>query len=643
MPSYTQTDRILKFTSPLGANKLLAMRLQGNEAISELFDYTIDVVAEPETAVDPAKLVGQRVTMEMRVTDAGDKRYFNGIVASLEASGGNEFFHFYRIRMMPALWLLSLNTQTRVFQDKSVVEIVRAVLSPYSIVPDVKTTKSYPSLEYCTQYRETDLHFLQRLLEQHGIFYFFNHTATDHTLVLADSTGKFQECPIVSSFRFGTLEREPLTFYEARVHEFMARSTLITGEETSWEYRFIPYARSETAPQAGKSSGPMASNSHEHYDFSDSAAAVMKTPDGDAKVSDLQSLLQGVARERNEAGAVQCDGASTANTMQAGHTFTLSEFPQTDQNRKYVLTQVKHTVAQRPAYRSDMEVQSGHPYINHFQARPSTQAYRKERTATKPRVSGVVTGKVVTRGESDSYLDKYGRVCVQFWWERSTAPKTPDKTLLRVAQQWAGKGWGTYFWPRVGDEVLIDFVEGDPDAPIVVGSVYNGRNRPKYDPASQYTRSGVLTRSSERGGEKNANELRFEDKTGAEQIFLNAERDMDHRIENDSRRWVGNRDSIVVQEDQLTRVGRDQHLTVLGDAKQSVSGSMNLAIGPRLVIQASTQITLRVAGSFLTLGPEGVAVSGPMVRINSGGTPGTIIDRPLTPDDADDGSKGGKM
>jgi len=643
MSDYNQDERILKFTSPLGTDVLLAERFSGTDEISELFDYAVDVLSDSDTVVLPASLVGKRVTVEMRVTDTGDKRFFNGIVRSLESTGGDSFFHSYRIRMAPALWLLSLNTQTRVFEDKTVLEIVRAILAPYSIAPSVLTQASYQTLEYCTQYRETDLHFLERILQQHGIFFYFTHGASDHVMVLADSVRVSQELAVVSTFRFGTRDTAPMSFYEARIHGFHVRSTLIPGEETSWDYRFRQYAVSHASPQTAHSEGPMGNNAHEHYDYSDAATAFMKTPGADAKVPLLQTLFQQVAKEGHEAQAVQCVGVSTANTMQSGYTFLLEEYPQTEMNTKYLLTRVTHRVQQRPSYRAHVEEDSGTPYSNEFEARPFEQAYRKAKTLAKPRVSGVVTAKVVTLAGQDSHMDEYGRVCVQFWWDRTRPPNTPDKTLLRVAQQWAGKGWGTYFWPRAGDEVLVDFVEGDPNAPIVVGSIYNGVNMPKYDPLTQYTRSGILTRSSKGGTSSNANELRLEDKAGAEQIFLNAERDMDQRVEHDSRRWVGGLDSLVVQADQRERVQGSRETTIGADQKIGIGGSLSITAAEHIVIEAGTKISFRVGETFITLGAEGVSLSGPLVRINSGGTPSTSLGSPRSPDIADDGTRGGKM
>lgn len=643
MASYTQSNRILAFTSPLGANTLLAMRFSGVEEISELFRYTIDVLADSSASIDPVALVGKRCTLDMQVTDDGTKRHFNGIVSSFASTGGDTFFHSYQVTLAPSLWLLSLNTQTRVFQNKSVLAIADEVLAPYSISPSLHTQGTYLPLEYCTQYRETDLAFLLRLFQQHGIFFFFTHTASDHILNLADSGQLLSECPTVSSFRYSFVTEEHLSFYEPRVTDFAVASSLVPGEHTSWDFRFKPYQVSHASPETARSKVTMGDNSHERYDFSDSATAAFKTPGGNDQIPKLQTQLQNAARDASDAQATRCLGNSNALTMQAGSTFTLTHFPQTDLNAKYLLTRVQHDVEQRPGYRAEYESGRPSPYLNSFEARPFAQPFHKEQTLPKPRVTGVVTGKVVTPAGEDSFLDRYGRVCVQFWWDRQRPPNTPDNTLLRVAQSWAGKGWGTYFWPRVGDEVLIDFIEGDPDAPIVVGSVYNGVNMPKYDPRSKYTRSGILTRSSKGGGPKNANELRFEDKMGAEQIFLNAERDMDHRTEHDHRRWVGNRDSLFVSADQLEEIQGSRETSILSDRRERVAGTIQIQAGTNIVVEATSSISLRVEESFITIDPSGVTLSGPLVRINSGGSPTPSSSSPRSPDLADDGTKGTKL
>jgi type VI secretion system secreted protein VgrG len=638
MASFSQTNRILTFTSPLGANTLLPMSFRGTEEISELFDFSLELLAVPEVFIDPSALIGRRVTLSLQIADTGTLRHFNGIVASFEGTGGDSYFNSYHLRMVPMLWLPSLNQQTRVFQNKTVVDIVKDVLEPYSIVPRVETQQSYVALEYCTQYRETDLDFVSRILQQHGIFYYFTHTVSDHTMVLSDAASHLSDCPIVSRFRYATIVEEQQGFYEPMVYGFSSRSTLVTGEHTSWDYRFMLYALSHASPQSANSSTPTGQNSHEVYDYADSASALLKTESGDRKTQQLQTSLQNVAKEITEARSIRCSGTSTASTMQAGFAFTLTDYPQTEMNIKYLVTRVEHFVEQHPGYRSEVSAgTSRHPYTNTFSSRPFTQPWRKERTLPKPRVNGVVTGKVVTPAGDDSYMDKYGRVCVQFWWDRHRPPNTPDNTLLRVVQQWAGRGWGTYFWPRAGDEVLIDFLDGDPDAPIVVGSVYNGVNMPKYDPQSDYTLSGILTRSSKDGGVANANELRFNDRMGSEQIFMNAERDFDLHVEHDWHTLIGNEEHRKITSNQYHSVGGDAQLKIAqsrtievdGDATTSVRGDYAESIGGNYSVSATARQIQKSGIAHVIEAGEEVHISGKTRVIIDSGVGGICLKGPL--------------
>jgi type VI secretion system secreted protein VgrG len=578
MASFTQSKRILSFTSPLGADKLLVESYRGIEAISDLYDFDIEVVALPSTSVTPTDLIGKRVTLQQEVTDTGTLRSFNGIVASLEYFGGDNDFNTYRIRMVPTLWLLSLNTNTRVFQGMTVVDIVKKVLTPYSITPTDDTSATYTQLDYCTQYRETDLQFIRRLMEQHGIFFYHTHTSTSHTMVLADNSAKQPPCATVSSFIYTPNPRDRKGFYDAIIESFGSKSTLVTGQHTFWDYRFTQFETSASNPAVSATKADLGANSHEFYDYADGPSAYLKTASSDGNIATLQSAFQNMERDLEDAQSVLSTGRSNAGVLEPGFTFTLSEYPQAVANTKYLLTRVEHEGSQRPSYRSEQAAKSEAPYRNVFNAQPASLPYRTAKVTPKPRVYGVVTGKVVAPSGDDSYLDKYGRVCVQFWWDRTRKPNTTDNTLLRVAQQWAGKGWGTYFWPRIGDEVLIDFLDGDPDAPIVVGSLYNGTNMPKYDPAGEYTRSGILTQSSKNGAKANANELRFEDLKGSEQIFINAEKDFDTHVENDHHFQVDNDQHLTVTGNRYESIGKEHHEKITGNSLQEIDGDHSFTV-----------------------------------------------------------------
>ncbi len=614
MGAFSQTNRLLNFTSPLGSDVLLPESLSGVEGVSELFDYHLELLAEIDTAIDPTKIVGQKVCVSISADDKNTMRYINGIVASFEMTGGDPEFNTYRARVVPNLWTLTLNENTRVFQDKTVVDVIKAVLSPYQISPSDQTSATYTPMEYCTQYRETDFAFISRLMEQHGIIYFFSHTQDDHTFTLQDVSSKLSDCAIQSAFRYAPEQSTREGFYDFVIRDFISRSTLVTGKYTAWDYSFIRDKAVLTSPSE-VTKGPLGSNSNERYDYADSAAAYLKKEDSDSKINDLTEFFATIRRDCGDAETLVVEGASNAISMQTGYTFTLKEHPQDAVNTKYLLTHIEHDVQQLPSYRS-RTTEAPQPYSNRFRAVPSSITYRSPIKTVKPVVSGMHTGFVVVQQGEDSYMDKYGRVNVQFWWDRLRKPNTPDNTLLRVAQSWAGKGWGTYCWPRIGDEVLIGFIEGDPDQPIVVGSVYNGVNMPKYDPAGQYTLSGILTRSSKGGGAANANELRFEDLAGSEQIFMNAEKDYDLHVEHDWHTMVGNEQHITITSNRFDQVGGDSHLQITGKHLEQINGEEDLNVQGNQIVQIGGDRSHAVSGNIKESvgGNYGMNVSGNLVQ-----------------------------
>jgi type VI secretion system secreted protein VgrG len=571
MATLSQTDRILNFTSTLGDDVLLPESIAGYEGISELFYYQVELVADVNKTIDPKSIVGTKVTVGILADDSGTRRYINGIVASFEFCGGDDEYNVYRAYIVPKLWLLTLNKNTRVFQDMTVVDIIQQVLSTYSISPGNDTSNTYPKLEYCTQYRESDFAFISRLMEQHGILYYFKHTEDDHTFTLQDVSPKLSDCPIQNSFRYAPEGAESEGFYDFVITSLTSKNTMVTGKYTAWDYGFVPFGVS-TDSQTTR--GPLGANSNESYDYIDSGAAYYKKNGSQSKISDLVSAYNYIRYQAGDTPSTIVQGISNAICMQTGYSFTLKEYPESSINTKYLITRVEHNVKQVPPYRATKHTDAT-PYTNNFAAIPFSVMYRPAMITRKPAVNGMHTGKVVVPSGEDSHMDKYGRVNVQFWWDRQRKANTPDNTWLRVAQSWAGKGWGTYYWPRVDDEVLIDFIEGDPDQPIVVGSVYNGVNMPKYDPAGQYTLSGILTRSSKGGGAANANELRFEDLQGKEQIFMNAERDYDLHVEHDHHTLIGNEQHEKITTNHFMETDGDSHSLVKGKCNEEVDGDLS--------------------------------------------------------------------
>lgn len=642
MSSFSQDNRLLRFKSIYKPDFALPERVSGFEGISTLFRFEVDLLSPADKpGLEPFDVVGTSATIGIRAESSGTERLINGMVASFELCGGDAEFFNYRAVLVPKLWTLTLNKNTRVFEDQSVIDVIKFVLQPYSITLTDDTTGPWPIFEYCTQYRETDFHFIARLMEQHGILYYFKHTEDAHTLTLQDVSSSLGECPIQDEFRYAPQPADSEGFFDFVIRDFSSESTLVTGKFTAWDHSLYTNSRMPAQYNSASTEGPLGNNENESYDYADSATSYFREPEEDKDAEKELTLFQFVRRNASDSSGQVARGTSNAIPLAAGFTFTLKHHPQNLLNVKYLVTRVEHTLQQLPSYRSRTAPDPA-PYSNRFTATHPFR-YSPPLLMTKPKVQGLHTGIVAVREGEDSELDEYGRVAVHFWWDRVGSVNFADHSLLRVAQSWAGKGWGTYFWPRAGDEVLIGFIEGDPDQPIIVGSVYNGVNMPKYAPNSpEYTLSGILTRSSKNGSAANANELRFEDLKGKEQIFMNAERDYDLHVENTWHTLVGNEQHTTVGSNRFesigknseqriakseirnigvnteTSIGENQLLTVGGnveetigvDQKSIIGDSFEMLTGGHHIVEVGTDHLMKVANNWAVKAVNSCTVSG---------------------------------
>lgn len=501
--------------------------------------------------------------------------------------------------------------------------------------------------------------------------------------MLGDSRNAYRDCALSAQVSYALNAKGAEGSYGANVVEFNSTATMVPGKHATADYNFRTYARIDVPDK--NSSSPYGKNAFESYHYPAGEEGYLK--DAQTQLStQLETLFLDARAVAADAMAEVFHGSSNARSFCAGYTFTLDKHPRSAWNKKYLLTSVGHHATQVPSFRSKDNQGAG--YNNGFTAISSDIVFKPARKTRKPAIYGPQTAFVVVPKGEEMYIDKFGRVCIQFVWDKLRKPNTVDNTWVRVAQSWAGNGWGSYFWPRMNDEVVVQFLDGDPDNPVIVGSVYNGVNMPKYELPEHSTRSGLVTRSSKGGSAQNANELRFEDKAGSEQIFLNAEKDMDHRTENDHRRFVGNNDSLIVKNNQNEKIGADfnreiannlvekvgtnSEINIGSDLNEKIGGNYSEDVGSNhaekvgqnyamdagmevyikagmtVVIESGMELCLKGAGGFITIGPAGIAISGTMVMINSGGaavsgSPGTITSpgAPKAPDEADDGTKGG--
>ena len=582
--NFKQTNNILSVTTPLGTDVLLLDSFQGTEAISQLFKFNLTMRASSAT-LDPSKIVGENVTIKIAPTGGAPMRYFHGMVSRFMHAGGNTAFTFYTAEVVPTLWVLSLSRDRKIYQTKSASDIIKAVLAEFSITYQSKLTGTYKSRDYCVQYDETALEFISRLMEEEGIFYFFNFTSSGHTMVLGDSTSAHVSCTDASALRYHPDQGAPPMIDVVNHMEYESRLVVQKFEYSDYDY-LNPSTALKTESSGAKGKGK-----------------VFEYPGKHAVVTDGTKRAK-VRNEASQANVAVCRGTSYCYPLSAGKKFTLSAHPRTTINTALVLRMVNHSA-------------SNSHYTNGFEAFAATVPFRPPRISPLPRVSGSQTALVVGPKGEEIWTDKYGRIKVQFHWDRVGVKDDKSSCWVRVSQAWTGVSWGALFLPRVGQEVVISYVDGDPDRPMVTGCVYNGTNTTPVTLPSMQTQSTIKSRSSKTGTA--GNEIRMEDKKDAEEFYFHAQKDMKVEIEDALTTTLtkGAEIHTIKKGDRTVDVqtGKETHnvkgtriLTITGnethtnkaDFKQAVTGNFELKVTGNIVISASGSISLK-AGTTVAI------------------------------------------
>ena len=599
-----QEQRLLKLATPLEPDVLLLESVTGSSAISSLYSYEFQMLADRQrnnnAKVKPEELVGSSFAAIVELHDGS--RCINGIVKEFIEGDSDERFIHYSAEIVPAMWLLTLQSDCRVFQDVTTPDIIEQVLQKLqSAYPDLVSyethfQRTYHKWDCCLQYRETHFNFLSRLMEHEGIFYFFRHEVSGssgkHTLVIADSVAAFRDLEPEKTFKLDT--QKGYGEREDTVASLSQHVWLQPGKTTVRDHHFeLPSKTLESSQTVTK---PIAGNTGlEIYDYPGDFAHYFNKP-GERldKVNDHGDGIAATRSQEEEFSSRLFSGASNCRGFVPGFRIQV-DARDSDLSKQYVLLSVEETVLQSPSYVSDQAESGG--YNNRFTCVPFGTVYRPRRVTPKPLISGPQTAVVTVKKNEESWLDKYGRVRVQFHWDRLGESNEKSTCWVRVAQPWAGARWGAHFWPRVGQEVVVEFLEGDPDRPLVTGSVYNAANMPPYELPANYTRSGVITRSSKTGGSANFNEVRFEDKKGAEQLFLHAEMDMDQSVEHDSRESIGNDFHLAIGSNQTESVGKEKHTSVGADVFEDYGKNVHTNIGSNEVHNVGASSNLPVGGN----------------------------------------------
>ncbi len=603
---YNEGNRYLYLETPLGDSKLLLQNFSGSEGLNLLFDFQLDLLAENATTIDFSQLIGQKVNFGILGAESAlIARDFNGIVVEFMQGLRDQELTAYRMRVAPDIWKLTKKFQSRIFQHITVPDILKQILTGFDVSYQIQGT--FEPREYCTQYRETDFDFLSRLMEEEGIYYFFKFTHGAHKLVLANTPPSHPDIPGDSKVIFettggGLREDERITWWQKE-------QIWGSGKYTTWDHHFqLPHkhlpaeATSGITVQAGKVAHKLNLAGNEELEIFDYPAAYAQRFDDINRSGGVQGTIQNVFPdakrtddiriEQEETPALVIQATSNCRQMTAGHKFTLQRHYNGD--GKYVVLRVSHDAAEAD-FRSKQSQQSRSHYENHFACLPYELPFRPAMVTIKPVIAGPQTAVVVGPGGEEIFTDKYGRVKVQFHWDRAGKYDGDSSCWLRVGTLWAGKPWGSVFIPRIGHEVIVVCLEGDPDRPIIVGSVYNADTMPPYELPANKTRSGVKTDSSIGSG--GFNEIRFEDLKGKEQIFIHGQKDSDTRIENDSREWIGEDRHLIVKRDKYEEVDRDIHVDTKGDHKEKIEDDRNLTVQGKEAVQITGSLSLQVTGN----------------------------------------------
>lgn len=585
--AYSQANRPMRVETGLGEDVLLLAGFSGHEGVSRPFAYHLDLLSE-DPAIAPDQVLRKPVTVTIGLGDGSTERKIHGIVSRFTQLDRQEELTSYRAEVVPWLWFLSLSRDCKIFQGLSVLEIVEKVFGSLGYTDyEIRCTKSYPVREYCVQYRETHLAFVSRLLEEEGIFYFFDHSAGKHTLVLTDNSSSAQACDIDSA-RMGNQAAPD----EDVVHSLEREHSVYVGTVTLADYDHLQPSLSLRSSMSGD-------GKEEIYDYPGKYAAL----DEGERYARLQL-------EAEEALRQLVRGSGSCRAFQCGRKFTLEDHYRSDANQPYLLLEVRHS-GRSGDYRSWDSTPID--YRNDFLAIPVDVPYRPARRTPKPLVWGSQTALVVGKAGEEIWVDKHGRVKVQFYWDREGKKDENSSCWVRVSTSWAGKGWGTIQIPRIGQEVIVDFLEGDPDRPIITGRVYNAEQTPPFDLPANQTQSGIRSRSSKGGGTDNFNEIRMEDKKGSELLYIHAEKDQEIVVENCRTKTVGadettsigaNRTESVGKNEQITidggrteSVGKDEVISIDGARTESVGKDEGISIGGNRRVTVDKNETLKVSGA----------------------------------------------
>jgi len=610
MAELKQEGRIAELTTPLGKDELVLARFDGTEGLSELFEYRIEALSE-KADINFDQAVGQQCSVKVKLY--GQERQFNGILVEAQWLGVRENYYLYRLVLRPWLWLLSHATDCRIFQEMKVPDILKEVFDRWGFTDvETKLTGSYPKREYCVQYRETDLNFVSRIMEKEGIYYYFKHSGGKHTLVLADSKSSHQAVPGLSKIPFLPTSGE-YTRKEQRLYELTSERRFRTGKVSLNDYDYEK-PNSNLMCDANGSESYTKSNM-EAYDYP-----------GNFTEKSVGERYAKIQLESEQALDHRRHGNGDAFCLFSGGLTTLERHPSDAHNIEYLVVRTSHSLVAEHYYSGAGVGPSEEIYYGHYEFQPSSRPYRAPICTPKPLIHGIQTAKVVTKdgGSEEIEVEKLTEIYVRFYWDR----KKKRSCKVRCAQVWSGKKWGGQFIPRVGMEAVVEFLEGDPDRPLVVGCVYNDEYKPPFELPGKKNIAGLKTDSTKNGG-GGYNELSFDDTKKSEKIVMHGEKDHEVTIKHAETWDIGEtfetpmgspsrKTTIQKGYDKLDIQKGDQNIEI-GTGNQSVKIKMTQKtdVGMTIETKAGIQIEIKVGDSKITINPMQIKLEATMIDIKA--------------------------
>lgn len=627
MKNITQDNHSIAIESPFGKDILILTKFNGVESISEPFSFVCELISL-DGGLDPKKIVGQPVTLTAKFDGAAD-RHFNGNVSQFKYVGAIESGQMFKYQaiVVPKLWFATKAVDCKMYQELSFKDILAEKLSKHGIKHRFDLKGTHNKHPYTVQFNESDFSFVSRLMEEEGMFYYFEHSKSKHEMVITDAVSTFKDC----------IEKELFYGYgdakDNQITNWLEESNFTSGKHSYKNFDFEKPSKPVSGDKSAVS--PLFKDvlDYEVYEY----------PGEALKPAGLQleskTNVEGFLAEQS-----LFRGAANCHSMTPGTKFKVNNSTHDGiKNKKFQLLQCEYEAADDTYLNTGSAQQT---FATLFSCTLADVPYRSEKRHAKPLVGGLQSATVTGPSGEEIFVDKYGRVKVQFHWDRDGKSDENSSCFIRVSQSWAGEKWGTFFHPRIGDEVLVDFIDGDLDCPIIVGRVYNGKNMPFHALPANQTKSGIKSQSSKNAGGANYSEISIEDKKDAEQVFIHAEKDYLLEVEKDETHWVGknrtktidenetnlikkNRKTTVeenydltVVKDRTTKIEKNDALEVTKNRTAKIDKNDTLEVAKKITIDAGKEIEIKTGAASIIMKADGtIKIKGVKVSVE-----GTKVD-----------------